>query len=177
MTTNLYSAGLTFARCAFTGAHAGPSGLPMVTNIYSGICFIGSPVKRVSVLLGHFIWNGITSERMCTKLHRLIGSNIRYIGPVNSEPRVDTSQRSKRTNLSLAKKIALLDDELHAVFHRPVVSLCAVKDTSQRFLECLHVSCSARFQDESVLTQLCLGNRVRPVPNQAKCRLIASARF
>ena len=123
---------------------------------------LGRRLSGSAVLLDHFIWNGITSVRTCTKLHRLIGSNIRFIGPVNSEPRGDTSQMSKRTDLSLAKKIALLDDELHAVFHRPVVSLCAVKDTSQRFLECLHVSCSARFQDESVLAQLCLGNRVWP---------------
>ena len=34
MTSDLYSAGLTFARCAFTGPHAGPNGLPMDTNIY-----------------------------------------------------------------------------------------------------------------------------------------------
>ena len=75
--------------------------------IYSGIRFIGSPVKRVS----RFTWNGITSVRTCTKLHRLIGSNIRFIGPVNLEPRVDTSKMSKRTDLSLAEKIALLDNE------------------------------------------------------------------
>ena len=72
---------------------------------------------------------------------------------------------SKRTDLSLAKKIALLDNELHAVFHRPVASLCAVKGTSQSLQECLHVSCSALFQDESVLAQLCLDNRVRPRAN------------
>ena len=137
---------------------------------------LGRWLSGSDVLLGHFIWNGITSVRMCTKLHRLIGSNIRFIGPVNSEPRVDTSKMLKRTDLSLAKKIALLDNELHAVFHRPVVSLCAVKGTSQRLLECLHVSCSARFQDESVLAQICLG-MFGPVPTQAKCRWIASARF
>ena len=124
---------------------------------------LGRRLNGSAVLLGHFTWNGITSVRTCTKLHRLIGSNIRFIGPVNSEPRVDTSKMSKRTDLSLAKNIALLDNELHAVFHRPVVSLCAVKGTSQRLLECLHVSCSARFQDESA--QLCLGNRVRPRAN------------
>ena len=115
------------------------------------------------------------SVRTCTKLPWLIGSNIRFIGPVNSEPRVDTSKMSKRTGSSLAEKIALLDNESHAVFHRPVV--CAVKGTSQHVLECLHVSCLARFQDESVLAQLGLGNHVGPVPTQAKCRLIASARF
>ena len=49
--------------------------------------------------------------RLCTKLHRLIGSNIRFIGPVNSEPRVDMSKMSKRTDFSLAEKIALLDNE------------------------------------------------------------------
>ena len=70
---------------------------------------------------------------------------------------------SKRTDLSLAEKIALLDNESHAVFHRPVI--CAVKGTSQRVLECLHMSCSARFQDESVLAQLGLGNRVWPRAN------------
>ena len=116
-----------------------------------------------AILLGHFTWNGITSVRTCTKLHRLIGSNIQFIGPVNSEPRVDTSKMSKRTELSLAEKIALLDNESHAVFHRPVV--CAVKGTSQRVLECLHVSCSAWFQDESMLAQLSLGNHVRPRTN------------
>ena len=126
---------------------------------------LGRRLSGSAVLLGHFTWNGITSVRTCTKLHRLIGSNIQFIGPVNSELRVDTSKMSKRTDLSLAKKIALLDNELHAVFHRPVVSLYAVKGTSQRLLECLHVSCSARFQDESVLAQLCLGNRVRPRAN------------
>ena len=67
--------------------------------------------------------------------------------------------------LSLAEKITLLNNESHAVFHRPIVSLCAVKGTSQHLLECLHVSCSARFQDESVLAQLYLGNRVRPCAN------------
>ena len=131
---------------------------------------LGRRLSGSAVLLGHFTWNRITSVRTCTKLHRLIGSNIQFIGPVNSELRVDTSKMSKRTDLSLAKKIALLDNELHAVFHRPVVSLYvvslyAVKGTSQRLLECLHVSCSARFQDESVLAQLCLGNRVRPRAN------------
>ena len=126
---------------------------------------LGHRLIGSSVLLGHFIWNGITSVRTCTKLHRLIGSNIQFIVPVNSEPRVDTSKMSKRTDLSLAKKIALLDNELYAVFLRPVVSLCAVKGTSQRLLECLHISCSARFQDERVLAQLCLGNRVRPCAN------------
>ena len=95
------------------------------------------------------------SAHTCTKSHWLIGSNIRFIGPANSEPRVDTSKMSKRTDLFLAEKIALLDNESHAVFHRPVV--CAVKGTSQHLLECLHVSCSARFQDESVLAQLCFG--------------------
>ena len=118
-----------------------------------------------AVLLGHFTWNRITLVRMCTKLHRLFGPNIRFIGPKNLEPRVDTSKMLKRTGLPLAKKIALLDNELHAVFHRPVVSLCAVKGTSQRLLECLHVSCSARFKDESVLAQICLGNCVRPRAN------------
>ena len=117
---------------------------------------LGRWLSGSAVLLGHFIWNGITSVRTCTKLHRLIGSNIRFIGPVNSEPRVDTSKMSKRTDLSLAKKIA-------AVFHRPVV--CAVKGTSQRALECLHVSCSARFQDESLPVQVSLGNHVRPRAN------------
>ena len=62
---------------------------------------------------------------------------------------------SKRTDLSLAEKIALLDNESHAVSLRPVV--CAVKGTGQRVLECLHVSCSVLFQDESVLAQLGLG--------------------
>ena len=72
---------------------------------------LGRRLSGSAVLLGHFTWNGITSVRTCTKLHRLIGSNIRFIGPVNSEPRVDTSKMSKRTGLSLAKKIALLDKE------------------------------------------------------------------
>ena len=40
-----------------------------------------------------------------------------------------------------------------------------MKGTSQHVLECLHVSCSARFQDESVLAQLGLGNCVRPCAN------------
>ena len=124
---------------------------------------LGCRLSGSAVLLGHFNWNGITSVRMCTKLHQLIGSNIRFIGPVNSEPRVDTSKMSRRTDLSLAKNIALLDNESHAVFYRPVV--CAVKGTSQRMLEFLHVSRSARFKDESVLAQLCLGNRVRPRAN------------
>ena len=35
----------------------------------------------------------------------------------------------------------------------------------QRALKCLHVSRSARFQDESVLAQLGLGNRVRARAN------------
>ena len=126
---------------------------------------LGRRLSGSVVLLGHFTWNGITSVNTRTKLQQLIWSNIRFIGPVNSEPHVDTSNMSKRTDLSLAKKIALLDNELHAVFHRPVVSLCAVKGTSQRLLECLHVSCSARFQDESVLAHVCLGNRVRPRVN------------
>ena len=68
--------------------------------------------------------------------------------------------------------IALLDNELHTVFHRPVISLCAVKGTSQRLLECLHVSCSARFQDESVLAQLYLSNRVRPRANCTSWNLL-----
>ena len=41
----------------------------------------------------------------------LVGSNIRFIGPVNLGPRVDTSKISKRTDLSLAEKIALSDNE------------------------------------------------------------------
>ena len=123
---------------------------------------LGRRLSGSAVLLGHFTWNGITSVRTCTKLYRLIGSNIRFIGPVNSEPRVHTSKMSKRTDLSLAEKIALLDNE-SAVFHRPIV--CTVKDTSQRALECLHVSCSARFQDESLPAQLGLGNPVRPRAN------------
>ena len=53
----------------------------------------------------------LRSVRTCTKLHRLTGSNIRFIGPVNSEPRVHTSKMSKRIDLSLAEKIALLDNE------------------------------------------------------------------
>ena len=53
---------------------------------------LGRRLSGPAVLLGHFTWNGITSVRTCTKLHRLIGSNIRFIGPVNSEPRVDTSK-------------------------------------------------------------------------------------
>ena len=120
---------------------------------------LGRRLSGSAVLLGHFTWNGLTSVRTCTKLHWLIGSNIRFIGPVNSEPRVDTSKMSRRTDLSLVENIALLDNESHAVSHKSVV--CAVKDTSQRVLECLHVLCSARFQDESVLAQLGLGNRVR----------------
>ena len=79
---------------------------------------------------------------------------------------------SKRTDLSLAKKIALLDNELHAVFHRLVVLLCAVKGTSQRLLECLHVSCSARFQDESVLAQICLGIKRIPLLPEIQLRNI-----
>ena len=126
---------------------------------------LGRRLSGSAVLLGHFIWNGITSVRTCTKLHRLIGPNIRFIGQKNAKSRVDTSKMSKRTDLSLAKKIALLDNELHTVFHRPIVSLCAVKGTNQRLLECLHLSCSAWFQDESVLAQIRLGNRVRPRAN------------
>ena len=149
--------------------------LPYILYTITGICIynnynytvecalLGRLLSGSAVLLGHFTWNGITSGRTCTKLHRLIGSNIRFIGPVNSEPHVDMSKMLKRTDLSHAEKIALLDNESHAVFHRPVV--CAVKDPSQHVLECLHMSCSARFQDESVLAQLGLGNRVRPRPN------------
>ena len=73
---------------------------------------LGRRLSGSAVLLGHFTWNGITSVRTCTKLNRLIGSNIRFIGPVNSEPRVGTSKVLKRTNLSLAENIALLDNEL-----------------------------------------------------------------
>ena len=90
----------------------------MMYNTVESI-LLGRWLSGSAVLLGHFTWNGITSVRTCTKLHRLIGSNIRFIGPVNSEPRVDTSKMSKRADLSLAKKIALLDNELHTVFHRP----------------------------------------------------------
>ena len=50
---------------------------------------LGHRLSGSAILLGHFTWNGITSVRTCTKLHRLIGSNIRFIGPVHSEPRVD----------------------------------------------------------------------------------------
>ena len=39
-------------------------------DYYSGIRFIGSPVKQVSCFIGHFTWNGITLVRRCTKLHR-----------------------------------------------------------------------------------------------------------
>ena len=53
---------------------------------------LGRRLSGSAALLGHFTWNGITSVRMCTKLHRLIGSNIRFIGPVNSEPHVHTSK-------------------------------------------------------------------------------------
>ena len=63
-------------------------------------------LSGAAVLLSHFTWNGITSVRTSTKLHRLIGSNNRFIGPVNSEPRVDSSKMSKRADLSLAEKIA-----------------------------------------------------------------------
>ena len=38
----------------------------------------------------------------------------------------------------------------------------------QRVLECLHISCSARFRDKSVLAQLGLGNRVQPHANQGQ---------
>ena len=59
----------------------------------------------------------------------LIGSNIRFIGPVNPEPRVDTSKMSKRTDLSLAEKIALLD-KIHSqpqgTSHRRLAELLAV---------------------------------------------------
>ena len=129
--------------------------------------FIGLPVKRVSRFIAPFY---LERNHGSTYVYKITPVNwakysVYWAMPVNSEPRVDTSKMSKRTDLSLAKKIALLDNELHAVSHRPVVSLCAVKGTSQRLLECLHVSCSARFQDESVLAQLCLGNRVRPRAN------------
>ena len=144
-----------------------------------GSALLGCRLSGSAVLLGHFIWNGITSVRTCTNLHRLIGLNIRFIRPKNLKSRVDTSKMSKRTDLSLTKKIALLDNELHAVFHRPVVSLCAVKDTSQRLLECLHLSCSARLGSKM---KACWPRFVwvtvfGPVPTQAKCRLIASAQF
>ena len=122
---------------------------------------LGRRLSGPAVLLGHFTWNGITS------VLRVPVNWAKYsvYWAKNSEPHVDMSKMSKRTDLSIAKKIALLYNELHAAFHRPVVSLCAVKGTSQRLLECLHVSCSARFQDESVLDQICLGNRVWPHAN------------
>ena len=69
---------------------------------------LGRRLSGSAVLLGQFTWNGITSVRTCTKWHPLIGSNIRFIGPVNLEPRVDTSKMSKRKDLSLAEKIAIL---------------------------------------------------------------------
>ena len=72
---------------------------------------LGRRLSGSAILLGHFTWDGITSVRTCTQLQWLIGSNIRFIGPVNSELRVDTSKMSKRTDLSLAEKIALLDNE------------------------------------------------------------------
>ena len=90
---------------------------------------LGRRLSGSAVLLGHFTWNGITSVRTCTKLHQLIGSNIRFIGPVNSEPRVTTSKMSKRTDLSLAEKIALLD-KIHSqpqgTSHRRLTELLAV---------------------------------------------------
>ena len=82
----------------------------MIDNTVESV-LLGRRLSGSAVLLGHFTWNGITSVRTCTKLHRLIGSNIRFIGPVNSEPRVHTSKMSKRTDLSIAEKIALLGNE------------------------------------------------------------------
>ena len=53
---------------------------------------LGRRLSRSAILWCHFTWNGITLVRTCTKLHRLIGSNIWFIGPVNLEPHVDTSK-------------------------------------------------------------------------------------
>ena len=90
---------------------------------------LGRRLSGSAVLLGHFTWNGIRSVRTCTKLHWLIGSNILFIGPVNSVPRVDMSKMSKRTDLSLAEKIALLD-KIHSqpqvTSHRRLAELLAV---------------------------------------------------
>ena len=46
--------------------------------------------------------------------------------------------------------------------HKPFIAGLA---RVQRALKCLHMSRSARFQDESVLAQLGLGNCVRPGAN------------
>ena len=58
--------------------------------------------------------------------------------------------------------------------HKPFIAGLA---RVQRALKWLHMSRLAWFQDESVLAQLGLSNRVRSVPTQAMCRLIVFCKF
>ena len=137
----------------------------LVVRRYSGIRFIGSPVKQVSRFIGPFY---LERNHVSTYVYKITPVNwVKYSVYWASKLGTTCShvQDVEENRFVPRQKDVLLDNELHAVFHRPVVSLCAVKGTSQRLLECLHVSCSARFQDESVLAQICLGNRVRPRAN------------
>ena len=137
----------------------------VVVRRYSGIRFIGSPVKRVSRFIGPIY---LERNHVSTYVYKITPVNwVKYSVYWASKLGTTCShvQDVEENRFVPRQKDALLNNELHAVFHRPVVSLCAVKGTSQRLLECLHVSCSARFQDESVLAQLGLGNRVRPRAN------------
>ena len=57
-------AGPTFARCEFTGTHAGPNGLPMDTNIYMYTCTremrqstrVTGSLRSQLVIIYHFIY-------------------------------------------------------------------------------------------------------------------------
>ena len=78
--------------------------------------------------------------------------------------------------------LSVLDDanNLKEVASEPFEfeELCSEEsDDSDKFHIILHMSRLAWFQDESVLAQLGLSNRVRSVPTQAMCRLIVFCKF
>ena len=81
MTIEPKPAGPTFARCALRGAHAGPNGLPMDTNIYIYIYQRIAPANsymRLASLAINIYTRNLKFAQLVTELASLARTRKRY---------------------------------------------------------------------------------------------------